>query len=276
MAAKQDPARPVRTPFTREFLALVRNARLRALETLRPMLKERTIDVHEILRILGFLNTAYIDIPGENLINRYIRQAFVTGIEDTHTELITQQRPEKNPLKEPLVVSINFNQYDQRAVDNLTGVSLSDLKGFTAEMSKKIVRDIVEADKKGAGITEFTKIIQNHYTGIGASRAETIARTTTTQAYNEAAWSRAKEYAPYKMWIATLHSDRTRPSHLAMDGVIIPVDDAFQVPAFMASKNSRVAACEMMYPGDSSLGAPAGQIINCRCSIGPKFLLKKK
>jgi len=276
MAAKQDPSRPVRTPFTREFLALIRNARLAALETLRPRLKDRTIDVHEILRILGFLNTAYIDIPGENLINRYIRRAFITGIENTHTELITQQQPEKKPLKEPLLVTINFNQYDQRAVDNLTGVSLSDLKGFTTEMSKKIVRDIVEADKKGAGITEFSAIIQNHYTGIGASRAETIARTTTTQAYNEAAWSRAKEYAPYKEWIPTLHSDRTRASHLAMSKVVVPVDEAFQVPAFMASKNSRVAACEMMYPGDSSLGAPAGQIINCRCAVGPRFVLKKK
>jgi SPP1 gp7 family putative phage head morphogenesis protein len=276
MVSKQDPSRPVRTLFTREFLALIRNARGQALEVLRPKLKDRHIDVHEILRIISALNGAYIDIPGESLINRYIRQAFLTGIEDTHAELIMQQKPAKKLFEEPLKVSINFNQYDQRAVDNLTGVSLSDLKGFTSEMSKKIVRDIVEADKKGGGITEFTKIIQEHYTGIGAPRAEMIARTTTTQAYNEASWSRAKEYAPYKEWISTLHSERTRASHLAMSGVIIPVDDAFQVPAFMASKNTRVDACEMMYPGDSSMGAPAGQIIQCRCAVGPRFLMKKK
>ena len=267
---RQDPSRPIRTLFTREFLALIRNARGKALEELLPMLKQRELDVSEIVKILEMLNFAYIDQPARTLIQQYLLQAYKRGISDTHDILLAQVKPRDLAVE----ISMNFTRPDEQAIANLSAISLSDLKGFTAEMSKKIVRDIVEADKRGAGITTFTGIIQDRYNGIGAARAEAIARTTTTQAYNGAAWSRTKDYAPYKEWLPTLHSDRTRPSHLAMKGVVIPVDDAFEVPAFMASKNTRVEACRMMYPGDSSLGAPAGQVIQCRCALAPRFLRK--
>ena len=270
MPATQDPSRPIRTLFTREFLALIRNARTKALDELRPMLKQRDLEISELVKILEILNFAYIDQPARTLIQQYILQAYKRGIDNTHDILMAQVKPHDLAAE----ISINFTRPDERAIANLSAVSLSDLSGFTAEMSKKIVRDIVEADKQGAGITKFTEIIQNHYNGIGAVRAEAIARTTTTQAYNGAAWSRTKDYAPFKEWLPTLNSDRTRPSHLAMKGVIIPVDDAFDVPAFMASKNTRVEGCKMMFPGDSSLGAPAGQIIQCRCALAPRFLRK--
>lgn len=266
---RQDPSRPVRTLFTRAFLALVRNARTKALEELRPMLRQQYLDINEIMRILEILNIAYIDQPGRSLIQQYVLQAYRRGITNTHETLIAQTKPQDRAVE----IVLNFTRPDERAVANLAAVSLSDLKGFTSEMSKKIVRDIVEADKKGAGITKFSEIIQQHYNGIGAVRAETIARTVSTQAYNEAAWTRTREYAPYKGWISAKDS-RTRASHLMMNGVIVEVDEAFEVPAFMASKNTRIEACRMMYPGDSSLGAPKGQIIQCRCTLAPSFRKK--
>lgn len=270
-----DPARQIRTLFTREFLALIRNARARAMQQLIPMLKVRQLDIGELVRIMGLLNEAYIEQPAERLIQENVVRAFTQGIQYTITDLKEKQPPTK-PMEEPLAISINFNRYDERAVKNLANISLSDLKGFTAEMNKKIVRDIVEADKQGGSVAKFTAIIQEHYNGIGAGRAEMIARTASMQAYNEAAWARTKEYAPYKEWIPTLNSERTRPSHLAMEGVIIPVDEAFKVPGFRASKNTWIEACEMMYPLDSSLGAPAGQIIQCRCTVGGRWTQKGK
>jgi hypothetical protein len=272
--AKVDPSRPIRTLFTREFLSLIRNAKVRALEELRPMLQNRTLDVAELMQIINSLNLAYIDRPGAMLILKFITQAYQSGITNTTKEIDRQMsaKTTRQTLIQPdLAIGIDFNRYDQKFIDNMSAVTLSDLHGFTAEMSKKIVRDIVEADKQGSSITNFNNIIQEHYQGIGYVRAETIARTVTTQAHNNAAWSRAKEYAPYKEWIPTLNSSRTRPSHLAMKGVIVPIDEPFHVPAFMASKNSRVEACDMMFPGDSSLGAPAGQIIQCRCALAPSF-----
>ena len=270
-----DPARQIRTLFTREFLALIRNARARAMQQLIPMMKVRQLDIGELVRIIGLLNTAYIEQPAERLIKENVIRSFTSGIQHTITDLEEKQPPSK-PMEEPLVISINFDRSDERAIQNLSNISLSDLKGFTAEMNKKIVRDFVEAEKQGSSVSKFSAIIQEHYNGIGAGRAEMIARTASMQAYNEAAWARTKEYAPFKEWLPTLHSERTRPSYLAMEGVIIPVEDAFKVPGFRASKNTWVEACEMMYPLDSSLGAPAGQIIQCRCSVGGRWTQKGK
>ena len=49
---------------------------------------------------------------------------------------------------------------------------------------------------------------------------------------------------------------RTRPDHRAMDGeTVTGIDTPYTLP-----DGSR-----MMFPGDSSLGAPAHQTIKCRC-----------
>ena len=58
-----------------------------------------------------------------------------------------------------------------------------------------------------------------------------------------------------KEWF-TADDDRVRPSHRAMHGVRIGFSDAFEVDGSL-----------MLRPGDSSLGAGAGQIVNCRCSV---------
>lgn len=58
-----------------------------------------------------------------------------------------------------------------------------------------------------------------------------------------------------KIWSAALDG-RTRDSHEALDGTEIGVDEAF-----ISGGSS------LMYPGDSSLGAQPGEIIQCRCSV---------
>lgn len=46
----------------------------------------------------------------------------------------------------------------------------------------------------------------------------------------------------------------TRPSHELMDGVVVDENEPFSLPGGF-----------MMYPHDSSMGADAGEIINCAC-----------
>lgn len=62
-----------------------------------------------------------------------------------------------------------------------------------------------------------------------------------------------------KEWIS-VQDDRTRDAHLVMDGVVIPIEDKFEVPATSQSEGAF-----MDYPGDAS--APAGQVVNCRCVV---------
>ena len=52
----------------------------------------------------------------------------------------------------------------------------------------------------------------------------------------------------------SIAGNNTRPTHEVMDGVTIQKGEFFNVGGFM-----------MAHPMDDSMGAPAGEIINCSC-----------
>ena len=85
------------------------------------------------------------------------------------------------------------------------------------------------------------------------------ARTAVTSAQNagiQASYDRALEMGLDflgKRWVATKDL-RTRESHAAMDGKIVPLDGYFETPL----------GSIMQYPGDMSNARP-GDIYNCRC-----------
>lgn len=60
---------------------------------------------------------------------------------------------------------------------------------------------------------------------------------------------------PYKRWNTHLDG-KERPSHADANGQTVPVEEPFIVGGYM-----------MMFPLDGSLGAPAEQIVNCRCTM---------
>lgn len=57
-----------------------------------------------------------------------------------------------------------------------------------------------------------------------------------------------------KVWRAT-GDRRTRDTHMDMDGAEVSIDGLFQSPS----------GALLAYPGDISNGAPAEEVINCRC-----------
>lgn len=86
------------------------------------------------------------------------------------------------------------------------------------------------------------------------TRADRIARTESTGAYNFAALSTlAEDGAKYKKWMVTEDS-RTRPSHAAADGQSVEMDKPFTV-----------GGASMQMPCDPT--APAREVVNCRCTI---------
>lgn len=82
--------------------------------------------------------------------------------------------------------------------------------------------------------------------------AENEANTSANRKENEDA---IKKGYNFKTW-RTKRDLHVRPTHSEVDGLKIPVEDAFLVG------NS-----EMMFPKDTSLGASAEEIVNCRCTI---------
>ena len=95
-------------------------------------------------------------------------------------------------------------------------------------------------------------------------RGETIARTESINALREGqaqAIAQAigtSEIDPrdgVKVWEASIDG-RERETHAEVDGDEVPIDQPFEVGGY-----------QMMHPGDSSMGAPAEEVINCRCSV---------
>ena len=67
----------------------------------------------------------------------------------------------------------------------------------------------------------------------------------------------SEELEAQKEWV-TVGDDVVRPHHLAVDSVQVLVSQAFSVNAQ-----------RLMYPGDTSLGATASNVVNCRCASVP-------
>lgn len=140
------------------------------------------------------------------------------------------------------------------AVLNLTKLLLD-----INQTSKKIIERIVLIGlQEGIGVLEIAKTIEESVNEIFTNRSKLIARTEMVKATNTAAMQSAQtsDFMYEKKWVPAT-DNRTREDHIVMlNKPYIPFDQPFIVGGY-----------EMDRPGDSSLGAPASQICNCRCKV---------
>ena len=134
--------------------------------------------------------------------------------------------------------------------------SLYNKTGIKNQMKSELLTSLL----KGEGIPKMARRLKN-VSEKSLKDSVRIARTETTRVQNSAKMDIGKEgqrlgYEMEKVWIATTDS-RTRPEHIAMNGVEVPQDEPFVLPD----------GTKMMFPGDISMGADASQVCNCRCTI---------
>lgn len=264
-----DPVRPLRTAYLQQLLGIIRQSRQSVLRNVRPLIiSPYPLDLDELERMIERSLTYHLDRRGQAIVEMFIRMGYERGVDYTVGRV--QALAPVSDFK--VVAGVDFTRPDMKAIDELSRLSMADLKGINADLGRKVLRTIVEGDKKGLGVTRIAQEITEQFNTIGLPRAETIVRTSINQAYNRAAWERIVKYAPFKMWIDT-GDDRERPGHLKMHHIIVPADEPFEVPAFKPNPNSKkmVPACKMQYPGDVTFSPDLAQIINCRCTLGPKF-----
>ena len=128
-----------------------------------------------------------------------------------------------------------------------------------------IVRRAI-ADGKPVGQADIDRMALRYSDRLLALRGETIARTETLKALNAGRQEaldqlienpnndvRAEDVV--RAWDSTGEDGRTRQSHLDAD----KQDPVPQGVPFI------VGGYSMMYPGDSSMGAPPSETVNCRC-----------
>jgi len=129
--------------------------------------------------------------------------------------------------------------------------------GMNNETRKQIAKDISKYMAQGLPIENMAAFLENHYKDVNRIRGRRIARTETIKASNFGALSGAQASGvPFvKEWNSILDS-RTRAGHSSADGKQAKEGDPF-----------RVNGEKLLYPADTSMGASAGNVVNCRCVI---------
>lgn len=119
-----------------------------------------------------------------------------------------------------------------------------------------IVRTVM-SENVGVGVEKVAKQIYEAYKGVELWQARRIAQTETMIGLADAGAMAARTLGVdfTKQW-CTSGLANTRDSHLLMDGVEVDGNEPFSLPD-----------CMMMWPHDTSMGAPAGEIINCACDV---------
>lgn len=152
--------------------------------------------------------------------------------------------------------------------DLASGNPLQMARYFGRELRDRRFDSIVErAIREGRAVEagDIERISTRYSDRLLEHRGEVVARTETLQAASAArdeAVSQAvdeglvREKNVTKVW-RTATDSRVRDSHDGMNGQEKP-----QGAAFLTDTGAR-----LLYPGDQSLGAPAAEIIQCRCSV---------
>ena len=129
-------------------------------------------------------------------------------------------------------------------------------KATLVKVTQNLMTDL---DFQNLGIAEKTRILRSQFNKYSAFQAERLVRTEATSAANFATLKSANTIFPaedlQKEWISAT-DERTRPTHRAVNGVVVNQTDFFTVGDSL-----------MMYPGDPR--GSAKEVINCRCSIAP-------
>jgi hypothetical protein len=137
------------------------------------------------------------------------------------------------------------------------------------EVYALIVAEVERGIRDQQDIPTITATIDTVLTATGSerwpNRAHVVARTETMAAVNGGVFRGAVldaqnrgDPAPFKQWLATADS-RTRPTHRAADHQQTLLTSPFVV-----------GGAQLMYPGDPR--GPAGEVIQCRCTMLPIVL----
>lgn len=207
--------------------------------------------------------------------------------EDTQTAIrnvvIEGMRDGRNPRNIALDLVGRINPTTKRREGGLIGLTVPqerwssnatrDLKEFNERYFSREMRDkrfdrTVRAafDKKQPLSSEtINKLIGRYRDNMLELRGTNIARTEGIQSLNRSEYEAIKQAVESgtvkasqvaRIWDSA-GDKRVRDSHKEMDGQSVGIDEPFITPD----------GEKLMHPGDSSLGASGGEVINCRCRV---------
>ena len=138
----------------------------------------------------------------------------------------------------------------------IRSIGVEKLVQITTTTQNDIRNAIATGIQDGLGEKGTAKLIRAIAPSISASRSQTIARTETHNAANEAAQATAEATGidMRRQWVAS-QDERTRTTHSAANGQIVGMHEPFIV-----------GGVELRFPGDATANSPK-ETINCRCAV---------
>lgn len=149
-----------------------------------------------------------------------------------------------------------FGDPNEAALKFLKEYAAKNVKLITDTTMEQLRLVLSEAFEQGLAIGDVSEAIRGKFVEIDQGRAVTIARTETLTAVSAGQEAKTqdviKEYPEKKLMKAWVSSQDAfvRDSHANVDGEVVEVDKAF--------------SNGLQYPREA--GAPAAEVINCRCT----------
>jgi hypothetical protein len=164
--------------------------------------------------------------------------------------------------------STEFERYGQ----NQAGEKIVIVQGSAKKELRKNIKNLFKDEEfQRLGRLEQGRILKNRFNDISNYQALRIVRTEATSAANEGIMRSATDLFPkgvlMKEWVSGTDTrvrriaNKDKADHAVMNNhPAIPYDELFQVPTVRGVER-------MSRPADSTHGASAYNIINCRCSV---------
>lgn len=213
----------------------------------------------ELKRVLAMCRDYHDPMQWENIIATYTREDYLSdwykglyadaGLPRAKSQARDLSRGKAEPTEDYWLSEL------RRYAEDNAGSKIVLVEDTFKESLVKVVRGVMEAEPE-IGIEKLARMIAKGYQDIEVWQARRIAQTETMIGLAGAGDIAARSLdIPFRKQWAISGLNNTRETHAVMDGVIVDQDEPFVLPE----------GDMMMFPHDSSMGASAGEIINCAC-----------
>ena len=190
-------------------------------------------------------------------IERLLNGLWFDSIDSFSGKIAELAKSSKDYEKKAIFDGLDDSTSSSIMADWVASIGLQKITMITSTTKNDIENIIAEGIAEGLSEKDIAKKINVVAPTKSASRSQTIARTEAHGAANYAANETAKAIGIdfNKEWVSA-QTERTRETHIDADGQVVAMHEPFSVGGY-----------SMMMPSDSSMGAPAGEIINCMCAV---------
>lgn len=193
----------------------------------------------------------------------YLREA---GLEAGPEELLEGLGGTLDQFSRQVARDAGFLDHDPRQAEirrHTLAMLEDDLSEYWRSITdpERLAARLVNLKAEGLSYVEMTRAVSRQY-GTEFYRAERLVRSTYNTSANAAHLQDLRGLYDYKQWLTSRDSRVRTPTksspfdHRSADGQVVPIDQPFLV-----------SGERLHYPGDRSLGASAGNVINCRCTV---------